>query len=85
MRTLAFLTAAALWLAPLMAQAEPATKGKVKPKPVTEHKESACTGDYGTSLELEDTPKEAATRAQKEQKLVMVFHISGHFEDPKLT
>jgi hypothetical protein len=47
-------------------------------------KESTC-GDYGTSIFLEDTPALAAKRAMKEEKLVMVLHVSGHFEDPKLT
>jgi hypothetical protein len=44
----------------------------------------AC-GDYGTSVLFEDTPKDAAAKAKKEEKLVFVLHISGHFEDPKLT
>jgi hypothetical protein len=46
---------------------------------------STCTGDYGTNVEFADTPKAAAEQAKKEQKLVLVLHISGHFEDPKLT
>lgn len=40
---------------------------------------------HGTKIELIDTPKEAAAIAKKEQKLVMVLHVSGHFEDPALT
>jgi hypothetical protein len=42
-------------------------------------------GGHGTKIELVDTPKEAAALAKKEQKLVMVLHVSGHFEDPALT
>jgi len=40
---------------------------------------------HGTQVEFVDTPKEAAEQAKKEQKLVFVLHISGVFEDPKLT
>jgi len=47
-------------------------------------KEPTC-GEYGTSVHFEDTPADAAKQAKKEEKLVMVLHVSGHFEDPKLT
>lgn len=47
-------------------------------------KESTC-GDFGTSIFMEDSPVAAAKKALKEEKLVMVLHVSGHFEDPKLT
>jgi hypothetical protein len=40
---------------------------------------------HGTKLDFVDSPKEAAALAKKEQKLVMVLHVSGHFEDPGLT
>jgi hypothetical protein len=42
-------------------------------------------GSCGTSVEFVDTPKEAAALAKKEQKLVFVLHVSGHFEDPRFT
>ena len=29
-----------------------------------------------------DTPADAAKQAKKDEKLVMVLHISGHFENP---
>jgi hypothetical protein len=45
---------------------------------------SKC-GKYGTQVEFVATPKEAAELAKKEQKLVFVLHLSGVFEDPKLT
>ncbi|MCE9533020.1 MAG: hypothetical protein K8T89_18130 [Planctomycetes bacterium] len=54
-----------------------------EPKPTL--KEEASCGDYGTSVRFEDTPVEAAKVAKKDGKLVMVLHISGHFEDPGLT
>ncbi len=45
---------------------------------------SSC-GSYGTSVEFVGSPSEAARQAKKEQKLVFVLHVSGHFEDPKFT
>ena len=42
-------------------------------------------GDYGTQVHFEDSPTDAAKAAKKDGKLVMVLHISGHFEDPGLT
>ena len=74
MRRYAWISAARLGLALLVGLA-----GAAGPKPGT------CNGDFGTSVLFEDTPKEAAARALKEEKLVFVLHISGHFEDPKLT
>ncbi|HKI32419.1 MAG TPA: hypothetical protein VKA46_11165 [Gemmataceae bacterium] len=46
--------------------------------------EAGC-GKHGTQVEFVDTPKEAADKAKKEEKLVFVLHLSGVFEDPKLT
>ena len=43
------------------------------------------TCGHGTKIEFVDSPKEAATLAKKQEKLVMVLHVSGHFEDPGLT
>jgi hypothetical protein len=45
----------------------------------------AGCGKFGTQVEFVDTPKEAATLAKKQEKLVFVLHLSGIFEDPKLT
>lgn len=59
-------------------QAVPPTKSS------TSEAKASC-GDYGTAIEFEPTPKDAAKRAAKEEKLVMVLHVSGHFEDPRLT
>ena len=42
-------------------------------------------GDFGTSVHFEKNPKEAAKKALKEEKLVLVFHISGHFEEVDYT
>jgi hypothetical protein len=46
--------------------------------------EGSC-GDYGTSVHFEDTPAEAAKEARKSEKLVLVLHVSGHFENPEFT
>ena len=45
----------------------------------------AGEGCHGTKIDFVDTPKEAATQAKKDQKLVFVLHVSGHFEDPRFT
>jgi hypothetical protein len=42
-------------------------------------------GNYGTSVHFEKSPSDAAKKAQKEEKLVMVLHVSGLFEDPDFT
>ncbi|GIW80701.1 MAG: hypothetical protein KatS3mg105_2508 [Gemmatales bacterium] len=47
--------------------------------------EEESTGCHGTAVQFVDSPSEAARLAKKQQKLVMVLHISGHFEDPNLT
>ena len=47
--------------------------------------DTTTCGDYGTSIHFEKTPKDAAKRALKEEKLVMVLHVSGLFEDSEFT
>jgi hypothetical protein len=47
--------------------------------------EPATCKTFGTSVHFEQTPSAAAKRAAKEEKLVLVLHISGIFEDPNLT
>jgi hypothetical protein len=44
-----------------------------------------ASGCHGTKIDFVDSPKEAAAQAKKEQKLVFVLHVSGHFEDPRFT
>lgn len=46
---------------------------------------AADTCGYGTTIEFVDTPKEAAAEAKKAEKLVLILHVSGHFEDPRFT
>jgi hypothetical protein len=40
---------------------------------------------FGTKIDFVANPKGAAELARKQEKLVMVLHVSGHFEDPGLT
>ncbi len=46
--------------------------------------EGSCSA-HGTSVSFFDSPSAAAQRAKKEQKLVMVLHVSGNFETPDFT
>ena len=93
MRRLLLRTAAGLCLASLaglgLASAtelvgRPATP-IAKKAPVAKDAPEGMCGSHGTSLDFVDTPKEAATLAKKEGKLVLVLHVSGHFEDPRFT
>ena len=52
--------------------------------PTTCDSDGGC-GQFGTRLKFVATPSEAGRRAEKEEKLVLVLHLSGHFEDPKFT
>jgi hypothetical protein len=47
--------------------------------------QEATCGHYGTTVEFVSSPSEAARQAKLDQKLVFVLHVSGLFEDPKLT
>jgi hypothetical protein len=46
---------------------------------------AATCGDYGTTVHFEKTPKIAADKAAKEEKLVFVVHVSGLFENSDFT
>ena len=63
---------------PLTGQTPPAVVGVTQTEPPT------C-GNHGTAIEFVGSPKEAARQAKKEEKLVFVLHVSGHFEDPRFT
>ena len=52
---------------------------------VPEKAEQPVCSAHGTKIDFLATPKEAATLAKKEQKLVFVLHVSGNFEDPRFT
>ena len=51
----------------------------------TKPNDTPTCGHYGTAVDFLGSPSEAAARAKKEEKLVFVLHVSGHFEDPKFT
>ena len=68
------ILAAGLWLAPHLVAC--CDKPPV-PQP-------GC-GGYGTSVDFEESPKAAADKAKKEEKLVFILHVSGEFEDSGLT
>ena len=48
---------------------------------------AACTGAAlaQETLKMGDSPQIAANRAAREGKLLMVTHLSGHFDDPERT
>lgn len=43
------------------------------------------TCGFGTKIDFVSSPKEAAALAKKQEKLVLVLHVSGHFENPAET
>jgi hypothetical protein len=40
---------------------------------------------FGTTVKFVESPKEAAAQAKADEKLVMILHVSGNFEDPRFT
>jgi hypothetical protein len=53
--------------------------------PAVKSAEPAEEGCHGTAVTFVANPSEAAKRAKKAEKLVMVLHVSGNFEDPAFT
>ena len=47
--------------------------------------EQPSCANHGTAIDFLDSPREAAAQAKKEEKLVLVLHVSGNFEDPQFT
>ena len=83
-----FLSIAGLCLAPILglALAHGGEPGKPPPgNPFDQKSEETSCGKHGTTVAFEDNPVEAGKKAKKEEKLVMVLHVSGLFEDPNLT
>jgi hypothetical protein len=85
--------AAGLLAAPLLAfvahASDPTVDRAKPPNPLVNPVDKDCPdgqcGKHGTTVAFEDSPAEAGKKAKKEEKLVMVLHVSGLFEDPKLT
>ena len=88
MRRLLFLSAVALCLSAAGAfGAELDGKsptGEPQPAPKPMPADTGC-GNHGTAVQFVATPSDAARQAKKEEKLVLVLHVSGIFEDPSLT
>jgi hypothetical protein len=82
MRRLLLPAAAGLCLASLLGVG--AARAADKDKDPFEKPKASC-GSFGTSVEFVDTPSEAAKVAKKQEKLVLVLHVSGNFEDPRFT
>jgi hypothetical protein len=51
----------------------------------TSAKAETCGGDFGTSVQFEKSPSKAAQKALAEEKLVVVLHVSGNFEESEFT
>ena len=79
MRRLLFTAGAGLALLPLVGAAKGAP-----PSLVPEKTGESC-GSYGTQIEFTDSPSDAAKKAKKEGMLVFILHVSGHFEDLRIT
>src|SRR5262245_43098823 len=85
MRHLFLCAAAGLLLAPSWVPAgEPVRAKAVPPVPAKAEKDGETCG-HGTPIDFLDTPKDAAEKAKKDEKLVFVLHVSGNFEDPRFT
>jgi hypothetical protein len=83
MRTISIRAAASLMLVAALAAApavgvRAADNGKKGDAAV-------CMGDFGTSVRFEKSPSAAAKKALAAEKLVVVLHVSGDFEDSGLT
>jgi hypothetical protein len=77
-RNLLYITAGLL--SALLVGGSVGADGKTPPK-----SGDVCTGDFGTAVHFLKTPSDAAKQALKEEKLVLVLHVSGDFEDPDFT
>jgi hypothetical protein len=84
--------AAALALVPLLAAdslAQTPKKGPLdKLVDKATDKDDKCKDGcsrHGTKIDFYKSPSEAAAAARKAENLVLVLHVSGHFEDPTFT
>jgi hypothetical protein len=57
----------------------PADEAQLRTEPESK---PAC---HGTAVEFMSSPVAAAKQAGTQKKLVLVLHVSGHFEDPDFT
>ena len=68
-------------------EARPTPKGLVVAAPVEAPPEPAkpVCARFGTAIDFVRSPSVAFDRAAREQKLVLVLHLAGNFEDPGFT
>jgi hypothetical protein len=66
--------------APIVSDSEIVTEGV----PVVSAKSPRCDR-FGTAIDFVRSPALAYAQAANEQKLVLVLHLAGHFEDPGFT
>jgi len=59
--------------------------GKIDFKKIAEPAGTESCGKFGTSVQFVESPSDAAKQAIKEEKLVLVLHVSGNFETPDFT
>ena len=87
MRSLVILAAAVLGLSVVpLAESGQLTGRPVGPEqPKSPPPAPVACGSYGTAVDFVDSPADAAKQAKKEQKLVLVLHVSGQFENSGLT
>jgi hypothetical protein len=72
-----------VWAVAFVAAMSAAGVATADPKSLASEK--ATCGEYGTTVHFERTPTLAAKKALKEEKLVFVLHVSGHFENSEFT
>ena len=47
--------------------------------------QESAASKLGTAIDWEENVDAAARKAMKEEKLVLVLHVAGHFDKPGLT
>lgn len=86
MKRLLIMSAAGLFAILWASQASAEGVAKKKPgSPIVKPSQAETCGDHGTSVHFEPNPSVAARKAREEQKLVLVLHISGLFENSDFT
>lgn len=72
---------------PRVASSHPATVELAKSEPIAVPKRmrQSQTNQCGTAIDFVRSQSIAFDRAAREQKLVMVLHVAGNFEDPGFT
>jgi hypothetical protein len=71
-------------LSPSAAEPAPAAAPAPEPVPVAAVRGPKCE-KYGTAVNFVRSPALACDRAARDQKLAMILHVAGHFDDPGFT